>query len=992
MKTKKIVGATCWYLGLSALAVGLGVGNSIANQWHSIISTTLQQPESKIVTNENAKNEDTQYFKQDYISDEEREKEGRKLCEEAEMEGLTLLENDGTLPFSSSVKKISLFGMTSVNPVYGGTGSGSIDTSKAATAKIAFESAGYEVNPTLWNFYSSFLSYNENGKIDTKNSKYIRTSASIEGNAGVQYKVNEAPQSEYTAEVKESYANYGDAAVVFIGRSGGEGSDLSMSTDENANGYLALSQNEKDLLQAIQSSSAFDKIIIIINSSNSMELGWMKDYSKIKGAVWVGSVGTTGMNAIAKTLKGEYNPSGRLVDTYASVSTSAPASKNFGNFSYTNAEDLNDINEPYFGSTQWTAKNYVVYQESIYVGYRYYETRYEDTVIGTSNVGDYEYSKAVTYPFGYGKSYTTFEYSNMKVNTKNGDYEVSITVKNTGDKEGKTPVQVYLQQPYTEYDKKYGIEKSAVQLAGFAKTKSLKAGEEETLTMTIDDEEFRSYDAKGQKTYIQDGGDYYLAVGENAHDALNNILAKKGYGKGDGMTDDGKKELSYKISLSQDFKKFSKDATSQNEITNHFENAEITHYFGDTIKYVTRSNWKDTLPTTNVVLTATEELKADLKKNGVDDIKNTDITKYTMPTFGANNGATLITMKGASYDDENWNTILDNLTKEEAIKLVTLGGYKTQAVSSIAYPGTTDKDGPQGISSTLVGGTNKSAMAYTSEVVLAATWNTELVKRIGVAIGNDGLALGVTGWYGPAMNIHRTPFTGRSFEYFSEDPFLSGIIASAEIQGARSKGLITYAKHFAVNDQDTNRKGLATFSSEQAIREIYLRPFELAVKIGKTNGIMESHNRIGAIWAGGSYNLLEDVLRQEWGYQNFVLSDYVGTPVYQSSLQGVLNGLDMQLATNAKADDISANYQDNAYVMSRVRLACHRILYTTVNTAAMNGISQSSKVVSVTPAWRVWLTILLIVFYVGIAVCAFFVTKHFFFPKKNNDAKEVKSE
>ncbi len=974
METKKIVGSVCWYLGLTALAVALGVGNAIANDYHSIISTTFQQEESKIVDNDDADKSNSQYFKKSYTTDEERENAGLALCEEAESEGIVLLKNEkNTLPLKD-VKKVSLFGMDSANPVYGGTGSGSIDTSKAITAKKGFENAGFEVNPKLWDMYTGFVS----------EKKYLRTSASIEGNAGVQYKVNEAPQSVYTDEVKNSYSEYKDAAIVFIGRSGGEGSDLSFSTDENANGYLALSQNEADMLQAIQDSEYFDKIIVIINSSNSMELGWMNNYSKIKGAIWVGSVGTTGMNAVAKTLSGTYNPSGRLVDTYAKSSKSAPACQNFGNFEYTNANELSDLNEPYFTSTQYTGKNYIVYQEGIYVGYRYYETRYEDAVYNQGNAGTYQYKDEVVYPFGYGLSYTTFEYSDYSVTTKNGDYVVSVKVKNTGSVAGKTPIQVYMQNPYTDYDKQNQIEKSSIELVGYTKTDTLKSGEEKTYQITVDDESFKTYDSKNKKTYIQDGGDYYLAIGENAHDALNNVLSSKGKTTADGMTENGNKNLAHKITLSQDFTKFSKDSNSGNAITNQFDATDVNYYFSD-VKYLTRSNWTGTFPS-SVKLAANEKLKADLRKTGKDQVEATDASKYTMPTFDAKNGTTLITMKGESYDNANWDKVLDNLTKEEAITLVTLGGYKTQAVKSVAYPGTTDKDGPQGISSTLVGGTKKAGMAYTSEVVLASTFNDELVERVGKAIGEDGLALGVTGWYGPAMNIHRTGFTGRSFEYFSEDPYLSGMIGAAEIKGARSKGMITYTKHLALNDQDTNRKGLATFANEQTVREIYLKPFELAFKVGKTNAYMESHNRLGATWVGGSSNLLENVLRTEWGFDGFVLTDYVGTPVYQSALQAVINGDDMMLCTKATADDIST-YKDNAFVMTKVRQACHRILYTAVNTAAMNGITKDTKVVPVTPAWRIWLTVLTVVLYVAIAAGAVFVTYVFFFKKKKQKAE-----
>ncbi|MFA6829331.1 MAG: glycoside hydrolase family 3 C-terminal domain-containing protein [Bacilli bacterium] len=982
MKKSKIVGACCWYLGIGVLAVALGVGNSIANDYHSIISTTFKQEESILIKNEDDTT-DTEYFKKTYSDSDIRLEKSRELCEEVESEGIVLLENtDKTLPLASSIKKVSLFGMTSANPVYGGTGSGSIDLSTAITAKAGMENAGFTVNPTLWDF-----------NVD-KSATYKRTSAAIEGNAGVAYKVNECPMSEYTEAVKSSYAEYSDAAIVFVGRSGGEGSDLSFSTDENADGYLALSANEAALIQSIQDDATFDKIIIVVNSSNAMELGWLKNYSKIKGAIWVGSVGPTGMNAVGKTLSGTYNPSGRLVDTYAVSSKSSPAAMNFGNFSYTNAADpeFADMSEPYFTSTQYTGKNYVAYQEGIYVGYRYYETRYADAVLGTANVGNYSYTEQVTYPFGYGQSYTDFSYSDYTMTTdSNGDYEISVTVKNTGDVAGKTPVQVYMQSPYSDYDKANGIEKSAIELVGFTKTEKLDPKATQRVTITVDDEVVKTYDANGAKTYIQDKGPYYFSVGKNSHDALNNILSKIGKSTSDGMDYNGKSELVSFKSLDQDLQKYSVDQKSKNKITNQFDDANINKYFTgkDDYKYLTRSNWTGTFPK-SLVLTASADLKADLKKTGKDEVAAIDATKYTMPTFDAKNGMSLITMKDVDFNDSHWNDVLDNMTKDEALNLVTLGGYKTQAVASINYNGSIDKDGPQGLSSTLVGGTKVAGGAYTSEVVIAATFNRELTKKIGEAVGEDGLHMGVTGWYGPAMNIHRTPFTGRSFEYFSEDPFLSGQIGAAEVSGARSKGMITYIKHLAVNDQDTNRKGLATFVNEQSIREIYLKPFEASYKVGGANAMMESHNRLGATWVGGCGNLYQNVLRSEWGFDGFILSDYVGTPIYQSALQAVINGEDMMLCTKATAydNDLKA-YANNAYVMTKVREACHRILYVTVNTSAMNGISQTDKVVNVTPLWRTLLTVGMVVLYVAMAAGAGLVTYVFFFKKKKEDKTET---
>lgn len=986
---KNVIFAVIWYIVIIVLAVALSIGNVLAFTYSSIISQTLGHAESQLVQLPSDEVIDSEYYKSEFDSDEALHEAGLALCEEVESEGMTLLMNDGGLPLGEN-KRVSLFGMTSTNPVYGGTGSGSIDTSIAVDPKTAFESVGYTVNPVLDEF---------NNEMD---DTYRRTSAAIEGNSGVDYVVNECPVSEYTPSVLSSFADYNDAAIIFIGRSGGEGSDLSQTNSESGEaGYLALSQNERDMVEL--ATEYFDTIIVVINSSNSMELGWLEEYPQIKAALWVGSVGTTGFTAVAKAFTGEYNPSGRLVDTYAVDSHSAPASVNFGDFSYTNADELNDLSEPYFTSTQWTGKNYVVYQEGIYIGYRYYETRYEDTVLGQGSAsstagvyassGNWNYSEEVTYPFGYGLSYTTFEYSDYSVSrNRDGDFEVTVTVTNTGNVAGKETVQIYMQSPYTDYDRENNIEKASIELVGFDKTDMLDPGDSQEVTVIVNDTELRTYDAYGAGTYIQDGGTYYFAVGYNAHDALNNVLAAKGYDTGDGMDYNGDETLAQSFELDQDLEIFSADEDTGTEITNQFEGAEIGAYYDD-IVYLTRSDWEGTYPQT-VVLTATDELMADLRLTAADFIAAVDESEYEMPTMGADNGLTAIMLRGADYDDEHWDDLLDQMTAAEMLTMVGLGGYQTQAVASIAYPGTVDRDGPQGISGTLVSGA--SGMAYTSEVVMAATWNTELIERVGEMIGEDGLHVpknddgkGLVGWYGPAMNIHRTPFTGRSFEYFSEDGFLSGQMGAVEVRGATSKGMMTYIKHFAVNDQDTNRKGLATFASEQSIREIYLTPFEISVKEGGSNAVMTSHNRLGAIWAAGSENLNVNVLRKEWGFVGHVVSDYVGTPVYQNTAQAVISGNDMMLATNSACYDSVALYEDNAYVMTKVREACHNILYSGVNSAAMNGIDQNTRVERITPLWQYWLitldVVLGIVFVGGIALTTYLC---FFRKKKDKKAAQ----
>lgn len=957
-KMNNVVFSVIWGAVVVVVLAALIVANVLAGMFAPIITTALGQTNVKIVPGEDDGKGDYEYFKSEFASADELHAASERLCEEVMGEGLVLLKNEGeTLPLGDA-KKVSLFNMGSYDIVYGGTGSGGIDVSTAPKLKAAFESVGYSVNDKLWKFYEDTYKAND---------KYHRGNMALAGDGatGSEFRVNEVPYDVLTADAKSAYAQYNDAAIVVLSRSGGEGSDLTMHTSEHADGkgYLTLTPAEKSVFAALEAENAFDKVIVVVNSSNAMELGFLDEYSKIKSALWIGGPGQTGLYAVCKAIKGDIVPSGRLVDTYVKDAMSAPAAYNFGDISYTNASELDHLSEPYFGSSrQYTAKNYVAYLEGIYVGYRYYETRYEDVVLGAAGAGGYAYADTVMYPFGYGLSYTTYTYSNVTVKEKDDDtFTVSVKVKNDTATAGKEVVQVYLNSPYTAYDKSNGIEKSAVQLVGFDKV-SFAANEEKTVSVDVAKEELRAYDAKSAKTYILDAGDYYFSVGKNAHDALNNVLAAK---KRDGETvDEAKMTAAGDASLTAKWKKSGTDpdktvfATGENDkaIANRFADADIKYYYPDQAdaKYVSRSDWTGTLPTAKLTLTATEKVKTDLAaKTDID----TPAKTAKMPTFGAQNGLTVVMLKGKDYDHPDWEKLLDQMTKEEMIALTTIGGYKTYPISSVAYPGTTDKDGPAGISGTLVGGKGSKCMAYPAEIVRAATWNRELTERLGQLVGEDGLYAGIHGWYAPAMNIHRTAFTGRTFEYYSEDPYLSGMIGASEVKGAKSKGMMTYIKHFAVNDQDTNRKGLATYANEQSIREIYLRPFELAVRVGGSNAVMTSHNRIGTRWAASHASLLNDVLRGEWGFVGHIVTDYVGTPVYQSALEAIVNGNDLMLSTNVSNEDLSPE-KNNPFVMTQVRKACHNILYTGVNSAAMNGVKDTDRVEVVLATWQKWLIVL----------------------------------
>ena len=839
------------------------------------------------------------------------------LCQEIEEEGIVLLLNDEVLPLKEQ-SAISVFGQDSVDFVYGGAGSGAVDTSKAPTLNQALTDAGFTVNSVLWDFYSS------------GSGKGYRKTTPDETGAG-EFAVNEVPVSLYTDEVKNSFASYGDAALVCIGRSGGESSDI--PTTPLASGYLYLELDKDELDMLSMACDNFDTVVLLLNSNNPLELGFLDDpaYDNVKAVLWCGGVGQTGINAIGEVLSGKVNPSGHLVDTYAYDSLSAPSAANLGDYTIVN-------------STVTNGQKYLVYAEGIYVGYRYYETRYEDVVLGQGNAGDYDYSAEVQFPFGYGMSYTKFTWSDYQVTETDDAFNVSVTVSNTGDRTGKDVVEVYLQSPYTDYDRENGVEKSAVVLAGFAKTGALEPGQDETITVTVSKDMMKSYDADYAGTYILDAGDYYVAAGHDVHDALNNILAAKGYSSADGMTADGDAAMAWKTTVDElDANTYAVSSSTGVSIENQFGDVDI-RYYDDEFRYLSRSDWTGTWPVTyyDGSWQASNALLKDLLWRR--DASVIGSGAEAMPVFGSTSDKKVADLEGTDYADAAWQELVESLTAEQAMMLTRLGGYATIQLDSIGLPSTQDKDGPSGISGTLVGG--QSATAYPVEVVMASTWNTELIERLGKSVGDDSLATGVAGWYAPGVNIHRSPYSGRNFEYFSEDGFLSGKISAAEVRGTRSKGVLTYMKHFALNDQETNRYGAAFFANEQAIREIFLKGFEYTVTEGNTNGAMASMNRLGATWSGAHKGLMTNVLREEWGFEGCVVTDQASVPAmfYQDMVTGLAAGTDLWLNTNksfwklsayAEMDGTTTDWTGNGAVMAGVQRAAKNVIYAVSTTNAM---------------------------------------------------------
>lgn len=901
------------------LAAATAIGNVYANKYSDLISVYFNQPTSKVVS---ASNETTEHFTSDYASDDEREQALADMGTTILREGVTLLKNEnGTLPLEAT-SKISVFGQDSVDSVYGGGGAGSIDTSKAQSLMDAFEQAGFDVNPTLTEFYTTGA-----GK------DYRKTSTDAYGKGT--FAVNEVPASAYTDDVEKSFASYNDAAIVVIGRSGSESQDL--PTDKLASGYTYLQLDDDERAMLKMASDNFDKVVVLLNTQNPMELADLEDDS-IDAVMWIGSLGQTGAGGVAEALNGTVNPSGHLPDTYAYDLKSAPSSANFGSYAIVN------------GTDRFTS-SYMAYAEGIYVGYRYYETRYEDVVLGNEARSNYDYTKQVAYPFGYGLSYTDFTWSDYSMKKADGGFDISVKVTNTGKTAGKDVVQLYMQSPYTDYDKANGIEKASVELVGYAKTDTLKAGASETVTVHVDQESMKTYDSAGEGTYIMDAGDYYLAAGTDAHNALNNILAAKGKTTADGMTENGNAALAAKHTVhSQDNTTYAKSVATDEKISNQFDDVDLTTY-DNSFTYLSRSDWTGSWPATYAdgKWTASQKfldaLTIDTAQSEPEQKPTTDTDN---PSYGKLNASMLM---DTDYADESWSALIGQMSVKELDQLVRIGGYATKSVSSTQLPATTDKDGPAGISSTLVGG--ESGMGYPSEIVIAATWNSDLAESFGKAIGEDSLALKVAVWYGPACNIHRNPYGGRAFEYFSEDSYLSGAMCAKVVAGAGSKGVVSTVKHFALNDQETNRMGGAIFANEQTIRQLYLRPFEMSVRDGGATAMMASMNRIGSRWTGGHKGLMTNTLRGEWGFNGFVVTDQASYSVfaYEDLREGLEAGTDLWLNTDAGLWKLPDDDMTDG-VIANMQRAAHNISYAISRSNAMNGLSANSKIVKVTPLWR----------------------------------------
>lgn len=839
-----------------------------------------------------------------------------KLAEE----GFVLLKNENAaLPMNKGAR-ISVFSKNSVNLSYGGSGSGGFDTSNNKNLYESLNDAGFVTNPTLKNFYES----SQSGPVRTANS------SDLDNGDNQKIATAETPQSKYTDAVRNSYADYSDAALVVITRIGGEGFDLpryqgdsegAVSPDSH---YLELDQNEIDLLTAV-TDGTFKRVVVVFNTPSSFEATFLKDSAyaafadKIDAAVWIGFTGSNGITALGEILNGDVNPSGRLVDTWAADFTKNPSFVNFG------TGCLPDTTDKYDGGMYYS----VDYEEGIYVGYRYYETRGETD-------GENWYNANVVYPFGYGLSYTTFDWtvgdasaSEIELGTT---ITVPVTVKNTGSVAGKEVVQLYASAPYTLG----GIEKAHKVLVGFAKTKLLQPGESETVTVSFDPYSAASYDyrdanSNGFSGYELEAGEYTLYVSRNAHES----------------------EKAIALNLAADVQ-IGTDPTTDSEVVNRYTDSEdFLDSDWQLDAMLSRADWEGTWPTPQTAQqhAGTDRLYEEIRSEEHNNPTDFDSEEY--PWFGEEPTLTLRDLLPSaeaegyepvvSYDDERWEELMMGCDEEEMIALINNGAYHTLAMESVGLPATIHGDGPSGFTCFMSKEQVNGTCQYVSEPVMASTWNINLMNELGEAIGEEGtIGDKATGQpyssiYAPGVNIHRSPFGGRCSEYFSEDPFISGMMGAAEVQGIQSRGVLPTVKHFVANEQETHRSigGDLSWLSEQALREIYLKPFEYTVKLGETRGIMTSFNRIGTRWTGGDYRLLTEILRNEWGFNGLVICDFNTIPQYMIPRMMFYAGGSLDLATQQSAmwTDCDTSDAGDAIVLMR---AVKDVMYALVNSNAMN--------------------------------------------------------
>ena len=826
------------------------------------------------------------------LSDETNE-EAAEVAEEIMEDGIVLLKNESLLPLNET-KKLNIFGWESINPAYGGAGSGGInDLYDIVSLNQGLENAGFSINQELVDFYNNYGADNPEMSIQKQS-----------------WTLPEPPVDTYSDELIKSAKEYSDVAVVVLSRKAGEGhNDIPMDVrkaayDNNSDEYddfpegehyLQLSQTERDMVDMVCSN--FDNVIVVYNGANQFELGFADEYPQIKSVVWCPGTGNVGFNALGKVFSGEVNPSGKTPDTFIYDMTTAPWWNNAEKTEYTNLADM-AVEGMNAGTAQVYAPAFTNYVEGIYVGYKYYETAAQEGAI--------DYDKTVQYPFGYGLSYTEFEQKMGELEEKDGQISVDVEVTNTGDVAGKDVVEVYYEPPYTNG----GIEKSSANLIEFAKTDLLQPGESQTVTVTFSIEDMASYDENNAKAYVLEKGDYVISINSDSHTAL------------DQKTYTADKDVVYKGE--------NKRASDDTAATNVFEDAK-----GD-ITYLSRADHF-----ANYEEATAAPASAELGEPYVSEYhlnSNFDKTTYlndedVMPTTGADNGLTLADMRDADYDDPRWEKLLDQLTVDEMANMIAMAGYQTAAMDSVGKVATLDFDGPAAINNNFTG---VGSIGFPIEVVVASTWNKELAQAWGECMGKISQEMGAEGWYAPGMNTHRTAFGARNYEYFSEDGVLAGNMGAKAVEGARKYGVYSYIKHFAL--YEGNAKMVSVWSNEQAIREIYLKPFEISVKQGGANAVMVSWSFLGDKWTGECSNLMNTVLREEWGFRGMALTDFFRNNGhgFMNADAALANGVDAMLSTFNGEENNVANPEHPTSVL-QMRNACKNVMYTVVSSWAYDG-------------------------------------------------------
>ena len=996
-----------------SLSIALMSLSGVVNTWRSVIDQALGT--SSTITTSDDK------FVSKYSTTNELVNAHVDLGERVAEEGVVLLKNDGVLPLSSDNPRVTLLGMGSSYPFLGGTMGSTITGATQRDLVLALKERGYEVNPTMLDIYEIL------GNIVTGEVQGWRGTSPLYGNRpanfSTPYEPSEPALDVYTASVDEggagaaanytdSFQEYNDAAIIVFSRPGAEGSDYypgEKGIDQEkyqTNSALGLTYNEKAILALAKAN--FDNIIILINSGSAMEIEELKKDDAVSAVLYIGFPGAYGFLGIADILNGKANPSGCLSDTYAVDTAKSPAAQNFGKIELS---DLTAITYPgslmgvipatsplgsFGGEASMAADHYLIQAEGIYVGYKYYESRYYDSVAGNGNasspVGALEgasawiYEDEVSYPFGYGLSYTIFTQAlnSVVVNTSDKTITASVTVKNTGSIAGKSVAQLYVQTPYTDYDKTHNVEKSAIDFLGMEKTQILAPGEEETLTIVVDMKYMASWDstAKGGKGgYILDGGDYYFAIGNDAHDAVNNILAAQGYSITDGdaaLT--AVKEIGRTGTVDEDTFAYSDNGT---EVVNQLQDADINYYKPGYAAYLSRSDWEGTFPKTY----------DDLTVDG--DKKEEWVTRLTNEVYQtADNGAANVSGSGGTlkladlagsddFDDVRWEELVRQIPVDTLMAKIIKGGSVSDVIEEIGSPLIYQNDGPNGFSGTLSGrglnGEDENASfsmgTMANEVLLACTFNKELLLEWGELMGNDGLWSGNVLIWGVAANIHRCPYNGRNFEYYSEDPMLSNYMAASTVAGALNYGIIIGPKHFAFNDQETQRSGVAPYMTEQKAREGDLRAFQGAFEDAGALGAMTSFSRIGATPVNGSWGLLKNILREEWGFKGVLSTDMVNNAGYFRPEMCIYAGVTMMadFSTDETMEQVTENW--SYMTMNLISKDEQLVTYARENMkyqlyAFAHSAAQNVATVSITPWWG---TAFNITTYASMALAAIFL-------------------